>query len=113
MKGREGADIVIGESILEHIRRISGVEIDSECGGQGICGMDVVRIEEGAESLAEMTKAEKRFLEEGKLKPGQRLACQARIDKDWARADEIRQEINQLGWSVQDNSDGYSIIKED
>ena len=44
-RGREGVDIVVGESILEHIRRIGGVEIDSECGGRGKCGKDIVRIE--------------------------------------------------------------------
>ncbi len=80
--GREGTELVIGKSILEHIRKMNGVEISSDCGGQGTCGMDVVRIEEGSECLAEMTKAEKRFLEEGKLKPDQRLACQARINKN-------------------------------
>jgi uncharacterized 2Fe-2S/4Fe-4S cluster protein (DUF4445 family) len=82
VRGRKGTEIVIGGSILEHIRKMGGIEIDSECGGQGICGMDVVRIEEGSECLAEMTSAEKRFLEEGKLKPGQRLACQARVSRD-------------------------------
>jgi len=80
--GREGTELIIGKSILEHIRKMNGVEISSDCGGQGTCGMDVVRIEEGSECLAEMTKAEKRFLEEGKLKPNQRLACQARINKN-------------------------------
>jgi uncharacterized 2Fe-2S/4Fe-4S cluster protein (DUF4445 family) len=79
VKGREGKALVIGESILEHIRKTGGVEIDSDCGGQGICGMDVVRIEEGAECLAEITRVEKRFLENGRLKPGQRLACQAKV----------------------------------
>ena len=59
MKGREGTELTIGESILEHIRRIGRVEIDSECGGQGICGMDIVRIEEGSECLTEMTDAER------------------------------------------------------
>ena len=81
-RGRDGIDIVIGDSVLEHIRRIGGVEIDSECGGQGICGKDVIRIEEGSENLAEITDIENHFLQQGKLKLGQRLACQARLAKD-------------------------------
>jgi ferredoxin len=60
MKGREGTELAIGESILEHIRRIGRVGIDSECGGQGTCGMDIVRIEEGSEYLTKMTDAEMR-----------------------------------------------------
>ena len=82
MKGREGTEFAIGESILEHIRRIGRVEIDSECGGQGTCGMDIVRIEEGLECLTKMTDAEMRFLEQGKLKKGLRLTCQARVAKN-------------------------------
>jgi uncharacterized 2Fe-2S/4Fe-4S cluster protein (DUF4445 family) len=58
------------------------VEIDSECGGQGTCGMDIVRIEEGLECLTKMTDVEMRFLEQGKLKKGLRLTCQARVAKN-------------------------------
>ena len=41
--GRDGVDLVVGESVLEHIRRTGGVEIDSECNGQGKCGRDIIR----------------------------------------------------------------------
>ena len=37
-RGRDGVDIAIGDTILAHIRAIGGIEIDSECGGQGVCG---------------------------------------------------------------------------
>ena len=80
--GREGTDLVIGESILEHIRRIGDVEIDSECGGQGICGKDIIRIEKGTEYLTEITDNEKHFMEEGTLLSGQRLACQTKVAED-------------------------------
>ncbi len=79
---KEGIDLVIGQSVLEHIRRIGRVEIDSDCGGQGICGKDIIRVEEGLESLTEMTPHEHHFLDQGVLKPGQRLACQARVAQD-------------------------------
>lgn len=82
-RGRKtGIDLVTGQSVLEHIRRIGGVEIDSDCGGQGTCGRDIIRIEEGAESLSMMTPAERHFLDQSVLKPGQRLACQARVVRD-------------------------------
>jgi len=81
-RGRDGVDLVVGDTVLEHIRRIGGVEIDSECGGQGICGRDIIRVDEGSESLAPMTPAESRFLESGALRPGQRLACQAEVAED-------------------------------
>jgi len=80
-KGRDGVNLVIGESVLEHIRRIGGVEIDSECGGKGICGKDIIRVEKGSDSLTKLTDVEKGFLEQGKLRPDRRLACQARVAK--------------------------------
>ncbi len=82
-KGRkEGINLVTGKSILEHIKKIGSIEIDSECGGKGICGKDVVRIEEGAESLSSISKSEKKFLKQGKLNSSQRLACQTIVTKD-------------------------------
>ncbi len=93
-KGREGINITPGESVLEHIRKIGGVEIDSECGGKGICGKDIIRVEQGAEYLGEMTDVEKNFLEKGELKPDQRLACQAIVTED---AENIRVFIPSFG----------------
>jgi len=81
-KGREGIDIQVGASVLQHIRRIGGVEIDSECGGKGICGKDIIRVEEGLQYLTEINDVEKHFLEQHKLKSGQRLACQAKVVSD-------------------------------
>ncbi len=84
-RGRDGIELVVGETILQHVRRIGGVEIDSECGGQGTCGKDVVRIETGAEYLTPATDVESRFLEDGQLKANRRLACQAKVAKDAER----------------------------
>jgi len=85
-RGRDGVELQAGETVLQHIRRLGGVEIDSECGGKGVCGKDVIRLERGAGSLTAPTKAEQHFLKGGTLKHGQRLACQARIA-------DIRQDI--------------------
>ncbi len=78
-RGRDGVDVTVGESVLAHIRKIGGVEIDSECGGQGICGKDTVRVEHDIECLSELTQVERELLYEGKLPAGQRLACQAKV----------------------------------
>jgi uncharacterized 2Fe-2S/4Fe-4S cluster protein (DUF4445 family) len=74
-KGKVGIDIFPG-TILEHARKL-GVEIASECGGEGICGRCIVRIEKGQEGLSEKTAVEKSF----ELGEGERLACQAKVVK--------------------------------
>ena len=38
-----------------------------------------------------------------------RLAVRA--DKNWAESDKLRDEIADLGWTVQDSKDGYSLVK--
>lgn len=81
-RGREGAELEKGATVLEHIRGIGGVEIGSECGGRGICGKDIIRIARGMESLDKPTPAEHRFAEQGVLKANHRLACQARVAND-------------------------------
>jgi len=78
-RGREGVEIVEGETVLQHIRRAGGVEIDSECGGRGTCGRDVIRVEGGGSALGDPTDAEKHRLRQGGLRRDQRLACQARV----------------------------------
>ena len=84
-KGKAGIDVFSGttdipqghvSTILDHARKL-GIEISSECGGEGICGKCVVRIERGQEGLAEKTEAEKSF----DLRADERLACQAKIVK--------------------------------
>lgn len=72
-KGKQGLQIFPG-TILEHARRV-GVEIASECGGQGVCGRCVVRIDRGGAALNPPTQTEKEF----NLGKSERLACQARI----------------------------------
>ncbi len=52
------------------------------CGGKGRCTTCKVIIKEGKDHLQPMTIAENRYREMGALKPGERLACQARINGD-------------------------------
>ncbi len=77
--GKDGIDITVGESVLWHIRKTGGVEIDSECGGHGTCGKDIIRVDQGSEYLSEMSAIETSFLQDGKLRHDQRLACQAKV----------------------------------
>ncbi len=35
----------------------------------------------------------------------------ARASKNWAESDKLRDEIYALGWAVQDNKDGYKLVK--
>jgi uncharacterized 2Fe-2S/4Fe-4S cluster protein (DUF4445 family) len=79
---RKGVDIVVGETVLQHIRRMGVVEIDSECDGQEVCGKDIVRIEKGLESLECPAPAEQHFLRQNKLMPGYRLASHSMVIRD-------------------------------
>jgi len=36
---------------------------------------------------------------------------QAKVNKDWATADEIRNKLTELGYTIKDSKDGYEIIK--
>lgn len=36
---------------------------------------------------------------------------QARVKKDWAESDRLRNEISLHGWTVQDGKDGYKLVK--
>lgn len=74
-------EVAAGESILEHTRKLGGVEIDSECGGQGVCGKCAVRSERGAECFAAPTRFEQDLRCEGGLPEGQRPACPARVTR--------------------------------
>ncbi|MBN1444944.1 MAG: DUF4445 domain-containing protein [Candidatus Omnitrophica bacterium] len=79
---KKGINLVVGRTVLEHIRRAGGIEINSECGGQGRCEKDLIRVEKGLSSLTKITPAEQKFLDRAKLTPGYRLACQARVARD-------------------------------
>jgi uncharacterized 2Fe-2S/4Fe-4S cluster protein (DUF4445 family) len=81
-----------GASVLEAARRL-GVDLDSVCGGRGICGRcQVVQavgdfskhgIVSRPENLTQWTAVEARYVEKrGALAEGRRLGCQARLCGD-------------------------------
>ncbi|MEE9229104.1 MAG: ASKHA domain-containing protein [Acidobacteriota bacterium] len=81
----------LGTPVLQAARRL-GVDIDSVCGGRGICGRCQVLPTDGefakhgiksrAEHLDPLTDPEKRYAEKHQLDQGRRLSCHARIRGD-------------------------------
>lgn len=88
--GRRGR-FKIGTPVLQAARSL-GVDIDSVCGGRGICGRCQVVVSEGefpkhgltssAASLCELTEVERGFQGERPLVEGRRLSCHARLQGD-------------------------------
>jgi uncharacterized 2Fe-2S/4Fe-4S cluster protein (DUF4445 family) len=81
-----------GLSVLEAARKL-GVDLDSVCGGRGICGRCQIEVAEGRFAKHGVTSArdhvtpwnsvERRYVEaRGALGAGRRLGCQARIRGD-------------------------------
>ena len=79
----------VGTSVLAAARAL-GVDVDSVCGGRGICGRCQVLCSEGefskhkitskAENLTESNRVEARYQRiNGELKTGRRLGCQAEL----------------------------------
>ena len=84
----------IGTPVLDAARSL-GVDVDSVCGGRGLCGRCQVTFTEGefakhainskADNLSPFGEVERQFNERPKrnpLQPGRRLSCQARIQGD-------------------------------
>ncbi|WP_343561499.1 ASKHA domain-containing protein [Kiloniella sp. b19] len=88
--GRRG-HFPIGTPVLTAARSL-GVDIDSVCGGRGICGRCKVqpgdgefakhKITSSPEHLSDVTKVEDRYAEKKGIKAGLRLSCQAQIEGD-------------------------------
>ncbi|WP_417454034.1 ASKHA domain-containing protein [Kiloniella sp.] len=88
--GRRG-DFPIGTPVLTAARSL-GVDIDSVCGGRGICGRCQVQAGEGefakhkiVSSCSNMTgfsSVEERYASKKGMKEGRRLSCQAMIEGD-------------------------------
>ncbi len=64
-----------GKSVLE-LAQEAGVELESACGGKGICGACRIRVEGSA---PEPSAREEEYLDPAELAAGWRLACQTRV----------------------------------
>jgi uncharacterized 2Fe-2S/4Fe-4S cluster protein (DUF4445 family) len=88
--GRRGS-FPVGTTVLDAARAL-GVDLDSICGGRGICGRCQVVVSEGthakfaitsqARHLAPFTEPEERYQARRGLAPGRRLGCHARLLSD-------------------------------
>jgi uncharacterized 2Fe-2S/4Fe-4S cluster protein (DUF4445 family) len=67
-----------GQSLLE-VARALGVEIESVCGGKGVCGKCRILVESEADSVSAPTEVESRVLGSDTIAAGMRLACQALV----------------------------------
>jgi uncharacterized 2Fe-2S/4Fe-4S cluster protein (DUF4445 family) len=80
-----------GTTVLDAARRL-GVDLDSTCGGRGICGRCQVTVSEGehakhgitcaADALTPPTASELDYAADRGLAAGRRLGCTARVDAD-------------------------------
>ncbi len=78
----------LGTPVLQAARSL-GVDIDSVCGGRGLCGRCQVVVSEGefakhgvtssSESLTPISEPEQRFARRMKLEPGRRLSCSTKL----------------------------------
>ncbi|MEE3327919.1 MAG: ASKHA domain-containing protein [Myxococcota bacterium] len=81
----------VGTNLLSAARQL-GVDLDSVCGGRGICGRCKTLLHDGefaaegirskADHLSPISEPEKRYAERRDLAPGQRLSCHATIQGD-------------------------------
>lgn len=78
--GRNGI-APIGSYLFDVALRF-GVKIEDSCGRIGICDECVVKIIKGADLLSEPTKAEMEHLSAQRRNNGERLSCQAKIEKE-------------------------------
>ena len=66
------------KTLLRHLQDNS-IDWMQACGGKGRCTTCKVIIREGLEHFQPPTLSEEKYLREGALHPGERLACQAKI----------------------------------
>ena len=88
--GRRGR-VAHGTSVLDAARRL-GVDLDSVCGGRGICGRCQVAVAEGEHAkhgisctraaLTPATESERDYAADRGLADGRRLGCTARVAAD-------------------------------
>jgi len=77
--GRSGI-IAEGTYLWDAAKRL-GVRLPAECEGRGECDTCAVIIKEGATLLSSLTEAERVHLSPERLAAGERLACQAKVER--------------------------------
>ncbi len=75
-----GGIVAEGTYVWDAAKRL-GVRLPAECEGRGECDTCAVVVVEGATLLSTLTDAERRLLSPERLAAGERLACQAKIER--------------------------------
>jgi ferredoxin, 2Fe-2S len=68
-------------SLLYHLQQ-AGQDWMHACGGKGRCTTCRIRIVAGAGHLPDLTAAERKYRDAGRLRPDERLTCQCRTQGD-------------------------------
>lgn len=71
---------VVGSYLIDAARRV-GVEVEDECGRLGLCDTCAMTVKQGGDLLSPPTKAELEILSDDRRAKGERLSCQAKIEK--------------------------------
>jgi ferredoxin len=69
-----------GTYLWEAAKRL-GARLPAECNGRGECDTCAVIVEQGATLLSSLTEAERVHLSPERLAAGERLACQAKVER--------------------------------
>jgi len=72
--------VAAGSYLFDAARRL-GVEVEADCGRVGACDSCAMKITAGGELLSEPTLAELNQLKNERRNGGERLSCQAKIEK--------------------------------
>lgn len=75
----ETATVEQGVSLLDAAGDI-GVNIESLCGGEGLCGTCKVVVDDGRDCLSAVTDADETLLSTDQLDDGYRLSCRAQVE---------------------------------
>jgi len=75
-----GGVVAEGTYLWDAARRL-GVRLPAECEGRGECDTCAVVVEEGMMLLSDLTAAERERLSPERLAAGERLACQAKVER--------------------------------
>ena len=78
--GGRGGIVAEGTYLWDAAKRL-GVRLPAECEGRGECDTCAVVVEEGATLLSDLTQAERARLSPERLAAGERLACQAKVER--------------------------------
>ncbi|MGI4834833.1 MAG: 2Fe-2S iron-sulfur cluster-binding protein [Janthinobacterium lividum] len=80
IEGLDGSSLPMlpGATLLAAIQA-AGHDWWHACGAKGRCTTCCLRVLAGAEALAPLTEPERRYQAAGRLRPDERLACQARL----------------------------------